>query len=307
MASVLRQSGFPQSTTLRGIHMVIGRNYTQRPSIGEEIFTVKDSTQYREHTLTMGAGGLFETRDEGQPTNYVTYNEGFLETYTYVTYSSGFRITQVQYLNDLYGTMEDNAAELGRMAVVSKETILANHFNNAFSGSFLGADGASLCSVSHLLEDGTTVRNKPATNSDMDFSTTGLEQGLVDFRDQRDGGNKRLQFMPEVVLTSGGIIGGVFDPQRTLGSTNAPDNDTNAINPVKTYGLSHKIWDYLSNTDDWFILAPKAEHKLLNFIRIPFYSEHLYDFDTDDVKVKGVFGESSGWGDWRGIWGTSGA
>lgn len=304
MPTVFRTSGFPQSTTLRGIHSVIGFNYTQRTAVGRSIFNVYDSTQIREHTLTMGGGGLFEQRAEGQATNYVTFNEGFLETYTYVVYSEGFRVTQYMYLNDLYGTMERHGAELGRMALATEETVLANHFNRAFTAAYTGPDGAVLCATDHVREDGVAYRNKPAANSDADLSQTSLEQGLIDFRDFRDGGGKRLMLKPKTVLTAADEL---FNGWRIMDSPNEPETDNNAINPIQRLNLDHVVWDYMDQSDDWFLLADKSEHYLQLYDRIPFYSEHIYDFDTDDVKYKGVFGQSSGWGDARGIWGTSGA
>ena len=303
MPTTFRSGQFPQSVLLRGIHDVIGWNFTQRPAIGRQLFNVYESEQAREHTLTMGAGGLFRERAEGASTEYGTFNEGFLETFTPTTFSDGFRLTQWMYLNDMYGTMERLGAELGRMAAVSDETILANVLNNGFTSTYAGYDGVELFDVAHVRENGDIWRNKPATGEDADLSQTSLEQGLIDFSDQRDGGGKRLSIKPVCLLTARNEW---FNGWRYMSSDKSPENDTNAMNPLAELGLKHVVWDYLDTPKAWFLLADKQEHDLRVFDRIYFYSDHIYDFDTDDIKYKGVFSMSAGWGDARGVWGTSG-
>ena len=255
--AVARTSAFPESTQTRGIHVIIGYEFTQRAAVGRSIFNVHDSDQVREHTLTMGGSGTFDEKAEGEAINYRSMNEGFLQTYTYVDYANGFEITRRMYINDLYDSMEKHGAELGRMAIATEETVLANHFNNGFSSSFTGADGVSLFNVSHVREDGNTYRNKPASGNDADLSVTSLEQGLIDFRDQRDGGGKRLQIEPKVLLTAGE---GVFSGWKLTESTHDPESDKNTINPLQRLNLSHATWNYLTDTDAWFLLADKDEH-----------------------------------------------
>lgn len=301
MPAIARTSAFPNSTTLRGIHHVIFHNWAQRESVGDRIFREASSSQVREHVLTVGGGSLFSTKAEGAAINYGSLNEGFLSTFTYVDYADGFRITRRMYINDLYGSMEKHGAELGRMAHASKETLRADHFNNGFSTSYPIADGAALFSTAHVLENGTTFRNKPSTDSDL--SDTSLKQGIIDFRDFRDGGGKRLSIKPAILLTAADNL---FVGPELLESERTPETDQNAINAIRKHRLSHEVWDYLDDSDAWFLLAAKSDHELLVFNREDFWTEHIFDFDTKDVKFTGMFGESSGAADARGLYGNQG-
>jgi hypothetical protein len=177
---------------------------------------------------------------------------------------------------------------------------LANHLNNGFDSDFTGPDGIELFSSVHVREDGNTFRNELTSTADL--STTSLEQALIDFRDQRDGGGKRLQIKPKTLLVS---PDNQWHASRILGSSHTPENDTNAVQPIKGI-LDLEVWDYLTDTDAWFILADKSDHKLVLYDREAFTSEHIYDFDTKDYKISGLFAQSSGWQDPRGIFGVQG-
>ena len=304
MPAVARTSGFPNDTTLRGIHMIIYQAWTQREPQGRKLFNVNSSSQIREHSLTFGGMALMDIVPEGDAVGYDSPVEGFLETFTHVKYGKGVRITEEQWSDDLYGIMEDTPAELGRMAYATEETVLANHFNYGFTSStaYLGPDGLELFSTLHVREDGVTYKNELTTSADL--STTSLEQALIDFRNQRDGGGKRLQIKPATLLCPPDLQ---FTAARILDSPGDPDTDTNATQPVGDLGLRLMIWDYLTDSDAWFLLAEKTDHKLMLFDRENFETSHVFDFDTGDIKYKGKFRQSSGWGDPRGLFGSPGA
>ena len=300
--SLAHTQNFPQLTTLRGIHLVIFREWMERPKVGRELFRVYDSTQYREHSQTVGGVSTMAVKAEGAPIDYDTLVEGFNNTYTHVDYAKGLRATRNQMRDELYGVMDDQGAELGFSAHATEETILANHFNRAFSGSYTGPDGQSLCSTAHVRENGETYRNR--LSSDADLSQTSVEQMIIDFRDQRSGGGLRLQIAPKKILVA---ADNVMEVQRILKSNYSPEDDTNAINPLTDYSLQPCVWDYLTDADAFFMLAEERYHHLLMYLREDFWTEHIYDFDTKDYKISGMFSMSSGWGDPRGIYGSAGA
>jgi len=303
-------ANFPNDTTLRGIHMICYQSFTERPAIGRGIYNVYDSNQFREHSLTFGGIGTFDTKSEGEAVNYTSPVEGFLQTFTHTTYAKGLRITMEQWSDDMYGVMEDSPAELGMSAYSTEEILLSNHFNNGFSGT-TGPDGLSLFSTVHLREDGATYRNELSTASDLSLTT--LETALIDFRDFRSGGGRRLQIQPKVLLvppalqfTASKLLESSNIPQHAPGSTSTVFTD-GSINPVNDLGLRIVVWDYLTDADAWFILADKSDHRLCLYEREPFTTSDVFDFDTGDIKFKGVFRQSSGWADPRGVFGTPGS
>jgi len=293
-------ANYTNLVTLRGIHTVILNAWEDRDPVGRKFFNVFNSTQFREHSQTVGGIGLMETKSEGQAINYVAMVEGHNHTFTHIDYALGMRATREMMRDELYGIMDEMGVELATSAHATEETILANHLNNGFDSDFTGPDGIELFSSVHVREDGNTFRNELTSTADL--STTSLEQALIDFRDQRDGGGKRLQIKPKTLLVS---PDNQWHASRILGSSHTPENDTNAVQPIKGI-LDLEVWDYLTDTDAWFILADKSDHKLVLYDREAFTSEHIYDFDTKDYKISGLFAQSSGWQDPRGIFGVQG-
>lgn len=300
MASIHTIGAFPFSATLRDIDRVIFHEWMERSVIGRSIFNVRSSSQYQEDTLTIGGVGIMTQKLEGQPIDYVTNNEGFRNTYTHLDYGSGMRVTRNMLRDDLYASMEKLAVELARSARATEETILANHFNNGFDSDYTGADGVELFSTAHVREDGSTYANE--LSSAADLSQTSLEQALIDFSDFRDGGGKRVAIEPKCLLVPKELR---FEADRLLRSTLQSEDNTNAINAVNGL-LDSQVWNYLTDTDGWFILADKADHELLLYDREEFWTDYEYDFDTKDYKITGLFAQSSGWSDPRGIFGSPG-
>ena len=312
MPAISVTGNFTNLTTLRGIDMVIHHAYDQREKIGRGLYNVRESTQYQENTQTVGGVGLLQTKLEGESINYSSMTEGHKGTFTHVDYALGMRATREMMRDELYGVMEDMAVELAYSANATEETILANTFNNGFNSSYTGPDGLELFSSVHVREDGGTFKNEPSSQADLSKST--LETGLTDFRKNfTDGAGKKLAIRPKYLLVS---PDNQFTAARLLDSTNNPvvnygedaDNDsTAAINPINGLGLQLVVWDYLTDTNAWFLLAEKENHKLLCYTREEFNTDYIYDFDTKDYKISGQFAQSSGWGDVRGIYGVSGS
>ena len=310
MPAISLTGNFSNLTTLRGIDMVIHHAYDQREKIGRGLFNVRESTQYQENTQTVGGVGLMQTKLEGQSINYSSMVEGHKGTFTHVDYALGMRATREMMRDELYGVMEDMAIELAYSANATEETILANHFNNGFSSSYTGPDGIELFASNHVREDGGTFRNEPSSQADL--SKTSLETGLIDFRKVFvDGAGKRLAIRPKYLLVPPDTQ---FTASRLLDSSNNPTvayngsgDSESAVNPINGLGLQMVVWDYLTDTNAWFLLAEKANHKLIAYTREEFNTDYIYDFDTKDYKISGQFAQSSGWGDVRGIYGSSGS
>ncbi len=305
----MHTGSFSNIVTLRGIQEVVQNKWDARPAIGRKLFNVKDSNQYREHSLTVGGFGQFDVKGQGEALNYDSLNEGFLTTFTHVTYAKGARSTHEMMADELYGILDKIGVYLANSAIATEETVLANHFNNATDTGYTGGDGQVLCSAAHLLENGQTYRNTTVNSSgtrvSADLSQSSLEQALIDFRSQfKDGGGLRLRIVPKVLLHG---TDNIFEAARLLDSKQDPETDRNATNPISGLGLEGVCWDYLTDTDSWGLLAAKDEQTLVLFDREAFNTDSIYDFDTKDGKVSAMMRFSSGWEDARGIYWVIGA
>ena len=110
-----------------------------------------------------------------------------------------------------------------------------------------------------------------------------------------------MQIQPKTLLVPPDLQ---YEAVRILDSELQPEDDTNAVNPLSKTGLTLQVWDYLTDTDAWFLLADKSNHKLTIYDREPFTTSHIFDFDTGDIKFKGKERFSSLWGDPRGMFGS---
>ena len=310
MPAISVTGNFTNLTTLRGLDMVIHHAYDQRDKIGRGLFNVRESTQYQENTQTVGGVGLLQTKLEGESINYSSMVEGHKGTFTHIDYALGMRATREMMRDELYGVMEDMAVELAYSANATEETILANHFNNGFDSTPTGPDGKRLFATDHVREDGGSYSNRPATLSDL--SKTTLEEALINFRKNFvDGAGKRLAIRPKYLLVA---PDNQFTAARLLDSSGNPTvnyagsgDSESAVNPINGLGLQLVVWDYLTDTDAYYILAEKENHKLLCYTREEFSTDYIYDFDTKDYKISGQFAQSSGWADARGLYASDGS
>lgn len=303
MATNMFTANFPQITALRGLHMVVNNAWKERPRVGRQLFRVYESRQYREHSQTIGGVGNMAVKLEGASIDYDSLTEGFTGTFTHVDYAKGLRASRNMMRDELYGVVDDQAVELGLSAHSSEETLLANHFNNGFdSTAATGPDGLELFSLLHLDEAGGTYANE--LSSAADLSATSIEQALIDFRAQTDGsGVKKIQVKPRFLVVPPALQ---WTAWKLTGSTHDPESDKNAINPLNDMGLQVVVWDFLTDTDAWFILGDQRDIGLVLYTREEFWTEHIYDFDSKDYKISGMFSQSSGWWHPRGVFGSPG-
>ena len=301
MAGIELTANWPQATTLRGINDIIFNKWDERKAIGRKLFNVKESSQYREHSLTAGGVNLMQQVAEGEQVTYLTNNEGFLQTFTHLDYANGFRISRRMYRDELYGLMESLAKELSLSADATEETILAQHFDRAENSSYTGADGVELSSAAHIREDGSTYSNE--LTSATDLSQTSLEQALIDFSNFRSGGSRRLRIEPKYLVIPKEEM---FNAHRLVMSQRTSDDNTNAENPLKGL-LNVVVWHYLTDADRTFVLSEKSNHGLTLYTREELWTDYENDFDTADIKVKAAFAQSSGWTDPKGFFCLRGA
>lgn len=301
MANIHTTSAWPYHVLLRGIDNVIFNKYEERQGVGRELFNVRDSTQYQEDTITVGGVSTLAQKTEGSALTYLSMAEGFRKTFTHLDYGGAFRLTRELLRDAMYPTMEKLAIELGGAALATEETLLANHFNRAQTGGYTGPDGVVLSSTAHIRENGETYAN--TLSSQADLSQTSLEQALIDFSDQRTGGGRRLAIEPKYLVVPKELR---FEAARLTGSTLEPGTDTNAINPLNGL-LTPRVWNYLTDTDMWAVLAEKDQHGLVLYDREEFWTDYEYEFETKDYKISGMFAQSSGWEDPRGIFIVMGA
>lgn len=284
------------------IRKVIFESYTYMPTEYDKLLNVQSAEFTYVEDYRMGGFGAVASKPEGTAIVYDDPVPGGRVRYTWSPFGKGFRITYEAQRDERYGQMKKMGTSLGRAFRNATEIQAAAIFNNAFTGTpASGFDGKTLCATDHPLLRGGTARNRPS--SAVDLSVTALQDALVDFEKTLDESSVPVMIRPKTLVVT---------PEQApmareiLGSQFKPYTSDNEINVIQQYGLNLFVSHYLTSNDDWFILADKSDHDLQFFWRDKFSVESDSDFDTGDAKMKGYMRLGTGWGDWRGVWGSPG-
>jgi hypothetical protein len=284
-----------------GFRKIVFETYRQRPIEGKPIVNSNTSKRAYEEDFPIAGFGTLLSKAEGAAVTYQDATQGNIKRYTWTTYGLGFRITQEMMEDDLYGVMGNKMSKaLGRSVRNNLEVVMHAPFNNAFDTTFSGfTSGESLISASHALIKGGTISNRHPT--DADFDLLALQVALEHFHTLNDEGGLPIVFIPKTVIHS---VGDYWLVNQVLKTPTLPGGNQNDINQVSREGLSSHLSHYLLDTDAWFVQAD--EHDVNYFDRRQAMFSNSDDFHTGDALYKVTRRNGSGWGDFRGMWGSQG-
>ncbi len=251
--------------------------------------------------------GGFIDKPEGEPIQYDRISEVGTVRYTPFTFGLGARATMEAIDDELYGVMAKLAKELGGAGAYTQEIQFFRPLNSGFGTTggtgftAAGFDSTALFSTAHPLKRGGTNANRATT--DMDLSVTALEIAQNLMQTTLDESGFPEPHTGEVLIVS---PSNYYTAKEITASELKPYTANNEINPV--YGeMSFIQVHYLADADSWFLFSKKDEHDVNAWIRREIDIEFDSDFDTGDLKMKGVFRMAVGHGDWRGTFGSLGA
>lgn len=276
-------------------------SWPPRPLEYPQFVNISSSKKAQETDFKMTGLGPMQDKTEGGKVTYGDPIPGGTKVYTHTGNGLGYKVTSEMQRHELYGQISKLERSLMRSAVDRQETDAANILNNAFSTSFAGfVASEALCATSHArLDGGTAQANRPST--DISIGVTALQNAIIQFRLWKDDRGRPF-------MTRGRLL--VIHPNDTmtareiLGSEFKPGTSNNEINALKEEGLSYMVSSYLTDVNAWFLLGDNHD---LNFIwDLKPTTSMDDDFDTDDIKRKLVQWYSTGFGEWRGSYGSSG-
>lgn len=289
-----------------GLRNVLFQAYQEKATVYDKIFNTKTSTRNYEEDLEFVGLGVMVEKPEGESVTYSTPTQGGVKRYTHVSFGGGFRVTREMMDDDLYGVVKGRAGrmakELGKGARAVREVRSANVFNNGFStadGFTKNGTAETLFNTAHTQLQAATFSNRGA----VDLSQAGLEAAIISFRKLTDENGIPIIVMPETLLVPPELI---MVARELLGSEYRPYEANNTVNPTRADKLSMQDWNYLTDTDAWFVVAGKSDHDLNFITRTDLEYQYDDDFDTGDMKNKAFQRFSVGYGDWRGTYGSPG-
>jgi phage major head subunit gpT-like protein len=288
-----------------GINKWYGQAYDKHPTEWNKLVETYNSSKAWEEDVGVTSFGLASAKSEGLSIAYDDMSQGFLTRYTHVVYGLGFVITREMYEDDQYDVIgRKRANALAFSMQQTKEIVVANVYNNAFSSTYVGGDGKELCATDHPNASGGTWANEPSTNADL--SEASLEQSVIDIGKWTNDRGLKISIMPQSLIIPVDLA---FEAERILMSPHrvgTSDNDINALYRMGKFPGGIIVNHYLTDTDAWFIRTNAPDGlKLFQRRAMQFGTDN--DFDTENAKYKATERYSVGWTDPRSIYGCTGA
>jgi hypothetical protein len=302
MAGVITTGNHPK-LLWPGLAALFGTTYDDLPGVADKVFDVRMSDQAYEEIQELYGFGLGSVKTEGSGIVYTSTNQGPTARFTNVTYGLGFQETEESVDDNKYkGRATDRTVALARSMKHTRETVIANVLNRAFSSSYTGADGKKLIATDHVTPNGSQS-NTLAT--DADLSEASLEDLAINIMNATDAQGLRISLMPKKLVVSPSEK---FNAERILKSTGQNDTANNAINALKSSGTIDEVivWPFLTDADAWFV-PTDVPNGLIVFDRKKAALAKDSDFDSGNYKIKAVMRLVAGWADFRGVFGSQGA
>jgi len=288
-----------------GVKSWWGQDYKKHPEECAMVFDVETSEKAFEEDVELTGMGLATVKDEGAASAYDSMGQGPTTRYTHLTYSLGFAVTEEEFDDGQYEKVaKARTKALSFSFRTTKEVVGANTLNRGFNSSYTGGDGVSMMNASHPVVGGGVQSNVLATAADL--SEASLEDVLVLIAKAKNAVGHPIALQPGRLVVPPALM---FDATRIVRSTLRSGTDQNDVNALRTMGMFQNdpmTYHYLTDEDAWFVTT-NAPDGLKMYQRKKRVIRRENEFDTDNLKVKGVERYSFGWTDWRGIFGSEGA
>ena len=286
-----------------GVKAFFGKTYKEKPMVCDQVFSKMTSDKAYEEVVEETGFGLAPQKAEGASVSYDTDAQGYTTRFTNVTYGLGAIITREAIEDNQYESVASRkAAKLARSMRQTKENVHANILNRGFTAAYAGGDGKELLATDHPSLVGNQS-NELGVSADL--SEASLEDLLILIRQATDSRGLRIQLEGQKLIVPPALS---FEATRIVSSVNQAGTANNDINAMRALGLlpgGVVIWDYLSDSDAFFVTTDAPEG-LLSFQRRALALSQDNDFDTENARMKATERYSVGWGDWRGCYGSPG-
>lgn len=261
-------------------------------------FNIQSSSKAKEYDL--GLGGMSDWKEYEGAIEYDGTEVGYQATYTHVEYAKGVIIERKLVDDDLYNIINSRVRLLAMTAQRTREKHGASVFNNGFSSSYLGPDSKALCATDH--PNGPTNAGTQGNKGTTALSYDAIIATRKLMRTYKDDTGNLVPIMPDTILVPPGLEETAWT---AVSSMLKPGGGNNDGNYVRSKGFNVVVWDYLSDTTNWFMVDSSLAKIHLNwFDRVPleFAVDPTSDYNLM-ARYRGYMRYSYGWSDWRWIYG----
>ena len=229
-----------------------------------DVFREKKSKKHAEYDLEVRGVGRFRSKGEEEDIFEDDIEEKYKTTYTHVEYANSVPISYAQVQDQLYGLIEENVGELGDAARDTQFFTAFSIFRNAFSASYLGADGKALCATDHPRDFGGVLNNKLTAK----LSPTSLEAAIQSLAEQKSHSKRLIPNRPNILLVTPRLFPLAV---QITGAESIPLSNNAGPNVFSSkYNIFVKQSPYFAaveggSDDYWFLLGKR--NKLKRYIR----------------------------------------
>ena len=254
----------------------------------------------------VGIGGMNDFPEYNGTINYDDVDQMFRKTYTHVEYVKGFKVERRLVDDDQYNIIENRTKGFAIAAVRTQEKAAASVFNNAMNVLFPGADAVALCSATHDYSpvNGSHVSNLGATALSYDNVVTARAamRAFVDDRGELISVNPRMLLVPpELEATANEVINTYRGP-----NSQQPGTANYEANLLQDRGMSYVMWDYLTDSNRWFLLDMDLAKLYLNWfdrVALELAIDPTGGFDLE-ARWRAYMRYSYGFSDYRWVYGS---
>ena len=262
------------------------------------LFNIQTSNKAAEHNL--GIGGFGDWKEYKGRVENDQLEKGFQTNYTHIEFIDGFKVARSLVDDDLYNVINPMPRGLAMAGMRKREKDAASVFNNAFSASYVGGDSVALCSASHPYSpSNATVQGNAGTTA---LSYDAVEATRKLMRAYKDDRGELVPISPDTLVVPPGLEETAWTVFNTVNKPGTANNDGNFVRSKLNKVI---VWDYLSDTNNWFMVDSMLAKMYLNwFDRVPmeFAMDPTSDFSLE-ARFRGYMRYSDGWDDWRWIYG----
>lgn len=305
MAGVISTSNHPKALW-PGVKGFWGRTYNDHVTEYTDLVDTDTSERAYEEFVQITGFGLVPVKPQGKAAEYDSETQGPTTRFVHVAYALGYIVTHEELKDNLYMEVSKTRATSNARAFrQTKERVVANMYNRAFSSSYLGADGKALCATDHPNVSGGTFSNKLTV--DADLSEAAVEDMLILMMQATDDRGLLINLMPRSLHVA---PANWFNANRILKSTyqtgNA-NNDINVLNATNALPMGVKLNHYFTAPQAWFVRSNVETGKGLLYLEregISFDQDN--DFNTKNAMALGYERYSVGFVDPRALYGSNG-
>lgn len=285
-------------------------------------FNQNTSTKAYEEWAGMTSMGLAEVKPEGTGVTYKEITVLPTKRVYNVTIGLGTRATMEAMADEQYGMLKNLNKLIGKGIAEKIQIDLADMlFNYAFLASgvgYTGYDGLARFSTAHTLTgtayspsatDPSAAYSRSVTTcsnylSAADLSTPMLMDMITMIRRQVDDMGNWKSFSPATLLVA---------PENEqiaweiLKSPKRTDTVYDVQNSLQRHGIEIFSDPHFLHTDATILSAPTSDTDLQFFDRMALEVKQQDDFDSGDLKTKGIRRYAMAFSNWRGAVGNPGA